>query len=172
MASRLAPGYYNGKVTQIGIGVTENKETPFLRITCKPTQNLAGEDDASLPRVDRTLWLKDTVIQSGRNAGKTLIQCAQEELKEYFDYSGGLDEEALSEAAVGKDIRFLVEVRDEKYPEIKFFAKQSGGERKLKQVDPLILSRLKKTWGGASKSSTKTEAKAAKMPWGKIKGTE
>jgi len=129
----LASGRYNAEVLSVALTTVGQNDIPCLSVNFRPVSfyDGVGNVHGDYPEIRKYLFLSEKIVRSGKSAGKTGIEVLRENLKEVFDYEGGLSEEDLK-VLFGKKCSIVVGLNERNYSEVKFINKIGGQKRQVK----------------------------------------
>lgn len=169
-------GTYEGNVVDIALGwLSEEKGLAGIKVFGKPDSKIEGKQLVSVDTkltVEAVIYLpvNNSVVETGKYAGKTKLEVAKLQLKEVFNYEGGIDPEELK-AIIGMRARFVCEADDKGYTKVKYLnAAGRGGvsdKRKPQELDKKTFKTLSALFKG---EPVKEEKPAPVSPAALFKG--
>lgn len=146
-------GKYKAKVSGVSLGGIGKNDSPAIEVSFKVYAELVGAEwkDVEAKPVRKPYWLSDKIISKGKAAGKTSIELTRDQIKETYQYEGGLTQEDLEAGLMGKEVELTCkEAEDPKYTEVEYVNPPGGGSRgfKRKPVADDKLAQLAALWSG------------------------
>ncbi len=152
-------GDFIGTVTDISLEVVgKDKLYPVLNIFFNVDKGFRGGAITPVPNVKckKMFFLTTEPVKTGKNAGKSQLEVIKENLKQAFDYSGGLREDALKAGLTGKEARIVCEAKSTprgEVTEVKWVNNVDGkGAFERRPIPADLLRALDKTFGGDTAS--------------------